>query len=34
VQRAHETAKRREMGAFDPAIFKRVDISALAEHIA
>jgi hypothetical protein len=34
VQRAYETAKRRKMGAFDPAIFKRVDISALAEHIA
>lgn len=34
VQRAYETAKRRKMGAFDPAIFKLVDTSALAEHIA
>jgi hypothetical protein len=34
VQRGYETAKHWRIGAFDPAIFKRVDISALAEHIA
>ena len=34
VQSAYESAKRRRIGPFDPAIFKLVDVDALGEHIA
>ena len=34
AQRAYEAAKRWRIGPLDPAIFKRVEVAALAEHIA
>lgn len=34
VQRAYEAAKRRRIGTWDPAIFKRVEVASLAENIA
>jgi hypothetical protein len=33
-RRAYETAKRWRMGPLDPAVFRRVEVAALPEHIA
>lgn len=34
AQRAYEAAKSWRLGPLDPAVFRRVDMAALAEHIA